>query len=217
MRVSYPWKFKSENYHIRLVLKENIDLSKHFNASSNKYFDVSTNDILLTFSNVISSINEKEKIEYHEFIVKCKVKFKGNTYYYPLMTFVDNAYSIIRGYYLGFEKEISNISVENDNISVENKLINLKINTKLVENKEEYDSYPFILVRNYSFDEDTKVEEVVQLVSKDYLRNKEESFEISEGDTVELLRNIGVSADLVIKQKNYYVEDEFVLEGVRRI
>ena len=110
MRVTYPWNFVSANCHFRLKLCEEISLRERFVIRENPHFKTDTSELLITFSDVVSTINEKDKIKYHECIIKVKVDYKGQDYYYPLITFVDDAYSIIRGYYLGFEKCIAGIT-----------------------------------------------------------------------------------------------------------
>ena len=199
MRVSSPWHFHSKNFHLRLKLDSMINLEKRFSLNSNDYFTTDTNEILITFSDVVSSINETDKIYYHEVIIKCKVQYKNQTYYYPIITFVDHAYSIIRGYYLGFEKYISQIGISEKSICVNNGFVNFFADVEKTEN----DNYQQFMKND-----------IVTLSTRDYVAKEVASFNISEKDLNKILDEIEINPPSVNEVQKFYVEDEFVLDGV---
>lgn len=216
MRVSSPWHFHSKNFHLRLKLDSMINLEKRFSLNSNDYFTTDTNEILITFSDVVSSINETDKIYYHEVIIKCKVQYKNQTYYYPIITFVDHAYSIIRGYYLGFEKYISQIGISKKSICVNNGFVNFFADVEKTENDnyQQFNTYPFILFRNWKFDDEIMKNDIVTLSTRDYVAKEVASFNISQKDLNKILDEIEINPSSVNEVQKFYVEDEFVLDGV---
>lgn len=216
MRVSYPWTFKSKNHHFRLKLKNNVSLAERFNIKENSQFAVDTSELLLTFSDVVSTINEGSEITYHEFIVKCKVQFEDKTYYYPIMTFVDDAYSIIRGYYLGFEKCISGMFFEKDKISIDNRFVKFELALPSEDEMTDgdYQTYPFILIRNWRFDEERDVDQVVTLRAGGGTVYERKTFKMSDAVLGTLCDVLQIEADNVESTEAYYVNDEFILEGV---
>lgn len=219
MRVSAPWRFQSKNLHLRLRLDRKINLEDRFRIKPNKYFSNYTDEILITFSDVVSSINEKDNIVYHENIVKCKVEYEGKMYYYPIITFVDNAYSIIRGYYLGFEKCISDIFINESKISVTNMFIDFSVNIKRksLSKSKSFETYPFILICDWKFDDDYVKDEIVTLKTKDYGVNEIATFDISEDNIDRIIEAIGLERKTVIGIEKVYIDDEFVLEGVVKL
>lgn len=219
MRVSAPWKFHSKNYHLKVQLKEKINLMDCYDIKANPYFENETDEILLTFSDCESTINEEDKIYYHEMIVKCKVNFKGKEYYYPIITFVDDAYSVIRGYYLGFEKCVAYINIEKSHIQIHNKFFDLdfQLNKKKDVKKDEFVTYPFILIRDWKFDDEYIKNELISLVVSDYRLIKKEIFDIRMDDMKRLLNNIGIDEGLIYTIQKCYLEDEFILEKTEKL
>ena len=219
MRVSAPWKFHSKNFHLKIHLKEKINLKDHYEVKSNPYFENDTDEILLTFSDCESTINEKDKIIYHEMIVKCKVNYKRKEYYYPIITFVDDAYSVIRGYYLGFEKCVSDINMEKEHIQIHNKYFDLDFQLDKKEDVEKNDfvTYPFILIRDWKFDNEYVKKELVSLIISDYKLVEKETFDIEMDEMKSLLKKIGIDKGLVYSIEKFYLEDEFILEGTVKI
>lgn len=219
MRVSAPWKFYSKNYHLKILLRENINLQNRYEIKSNPYFENDTDEILLTFSECESTINENDKIFYHEMIIKCKVNYKGKEYYYPIITFVDDAYSVIRGYYLGFEKCISSMNVEKEHIHIHNRYIELDFHIAKKDELEIKDivTYPFILIRDWKFDDEYFENNLVVLRTSDYKVVKKEAFDIDTNDMEVILEKVGIDKCLVSSVEKCYLEDEFVLEGIEKV
>lgn len=219
MRVSAPWKFYSKNFHLKIYLKEKINLNQYYGINANPYFENDTDEILLTLSECESSINENDKIIYYELIVKCKVNYKGKEYYYPIITFVNDAYSVIRGYYLGFEKCISYINIEDDYVQIKNKYFDLdfRLDKKEATEKDKFVTYPFILIRDWKFDERYVKKELVSLLISDYKLIKKETFDMERNDMRNILKKIGIHEKWIRNIERKYIEDEFVLERTLKI
>lgn len=220
MRISYPWSFYSKNYNIKLKLYKKQNISDLFDYKEYCHgIDVLTDELLITFSDVVSSINEKDNIIYHENIIKCKINFMGKEYYFPIMTYVDHEYSLLRGYYLGFEKRFAQIILTDNRIDISNRDFDLDLCIELGNkiNKNSIIGLPFLLKRNWMFDRESIKDEFVSLNVSEYtvlscmaLKVKDESFKA-------LLSTLSINERDVADVSNYYFEDKFFLKGVELI
>lgn len=68
-----------------------------------------TNEYEIAISKGKTSKSENSMVWYNEMIIKVKVDYKGSFYYYPIIAFVDNDFSLFRGIYLGFDKVMGKI------------------------------------------------------------------------------------------------------------
>ncbi|GLV87976.1 hypothetical protein Slala03_76650 [Streptomyces lavendulae subsp. lavendulae] len=62
------------------------------------------NRFLVTTSRVSSTVSEHHSIDFVETLLKVPVTVRGTEYLFPVVTYVDHEYSLIRGYLLGFHK-----------------------------------------------------------------------------------------------------------------
>jgi hypothetical protein len=85
-----------------------VDLRDHAapGTPSDVLAQLRTDHIVVTYSDVSSSISPAASIEYREILVKIPVSFMGRDFVFPLLTWVSNEYSLIRGYLLGFQKRM---------------------------------------------------------------------------------------------------------------
>ncbi|WP_285543634.1 hypothetical protein [Streptomyces lavendulae] len=58
----------------------------------------------MTTSRVSSTVSEHHSIDFVETLLKVPVTVRGTEYLFPVVTYVDHEYSLIRGYLLGFHK-----------------------------------------------------------------------------------------------------------------
>lgn len=211
MRISAPWNFKSQNYNIKILLYKEKKICIPEIGCKN------VDEILITISKVISSLNEIDDIHYTEFLFKYKIRMNNQFYYYPLKVFVDDEHSIIRGYYLGFNKEFSYFSFDENNIGIQNKHLNLNLEFKVL-NKQIIleESYPFILSRNRSFSCDNAVDDIVTLDVYNYKSTKALKIEFSKKSIEDLLMVLNISRSDISQLSSYYFDDEFLLKGVKK-
>lgn len=215
MNIQCPWKFDCENYHIVLTLRNNLRLNKIFGEEIT--YNRKTSKIVLTFSHVNSNINKKQNIIYNEFIVKFETQHLGKSYFYPAISFVNNEYSIIRGYFLGFDKKMANLNIKKNIINFNSK--ETYINFSCIKNNENsnYISLPFILNRNFNFDINLKANDCVSLKTEEYTIKDNYCFSLKLEDMEKLLGEIGLSIDLVASYCGTYIKDEFIVTGVEKI
>lgn len=62
------------------------------------------NRFLVTTSRVSSTVSEHHSMDFVETLLKIPVTVRGTEYLFPVVTYVDHEYSLIRGYLLGFHK-----------------------------------------------------------------------------------------------------------------
>ncbi|MCX5256830.1 acetoacetate decarboxylase family protein [Streptomyces canus] len=71
---------------------------------------------LVTTSKVKSTVSPHHSIEFTETLLKVPVQVRGKDYLFPVVTFVDHEYSLIRGYLLGFNKRFAAPNPECENL-----------------------------------------------------------------------------------------------------
>ncbi|MFF9011048.1 hypothetical protein ACF087_35390 [Streptomyces goshikiensis] len=62
------------------------------------------NRFLVTTSRVSSTVSEHHSMDFVETLLKIPVTVSGTEYLFPVVTYVDHEYSLIRGYLMGFNK-----------------------------------------------------------------------------------------------------------------
>ena len=195
-----------------------LQLNKGININVPNIGYKNANEILITLSKVNSSLNEVDNINYIEFLFKYKIIINNQFYYYPLKVFVDNEYSIIRGHYLGFNKEYSYFNIKKNNIKVLNKQMNLNLVFDVLEEELVVDnSCPFVLCQNRSFGFYNQLGNIVTLDVHDYECTNAYKIKCS-GETIEdLIDVLNIEYRDITQLSSYYYEDEFILEGVKNI
>lgn len=109
--IRLPNKFKGNNIMLEVKLDKEVDASilypdvKSLDQELFRQLQ-SVESFYLTFSDMYSEINETNEIFYTEIIFKIPVCIGENFYIFPVVSYVSNPYSLIRGFYLGFHKEL---------------------------------------------------------------------------------------------------------------
>lgn len=219
--IRFPNYFSGENITIEILPQKLLDLKMLYKDFSKLPIEVrkqlgEVSKFFITFSNMNSSINESISIDYLEVIIKVPITYLGKEFIFPIISFVSDKYSLIRGYLMGFNKEIE--------FKAEFKADFLKFNfADSFKILFEYDLtkyfkmeppvslvQPFILFRDYKID--ISVCDSITLDVEDYNRS------ISLAYEPDILLEVGsFNSVLLHAKKIYYSKDRFSLMGVRRI
>jgi len=163
-----------------------------------------------------STINEKDQISYREIIFKIPIVFNNRKYVFPVVSYVSNQYSYLRGSYLGFyKKTLYEYSKTNDHINFSDEnLIQLRIPQKknILEQGILTDSdltSPFLLYRSSTIFDPNEC--LCELITKNYECSYSESFRITPVSVGTLL---GVE---IIANQLYKSKDKFILEGIKEV
>lgn len=206
--IRLPNKFEGENLHLILETSEGTD----FTGLSEECYPEeligqlkSVKKFIITFSKMLSQINKRDIIDYDEIIFKVPVIYEGKKYILPIISFVNNKYSLIRGYLFGFYKT-TDFAYErnNSNIHFKSKGININLNIpdefldceKCNELKD-----PFILYRNIKIDDRLVNHELLKLDVEDseefYFKklNSEIKQEVNIRETIFNVKEVYKSAD----------------------
>ncbi|MBT8163008.1 MULTISPECIES: acetoacetate decarboxylase family protein [Arthrobacter] len=109
MTISFPNQFETHNRTAEIKFDTPIDFG--LLAAPETRYEIASQLIsdraVLTVSSATSTVRPGTEIEYHEVIVKVPVRVGGRDYIYPVVTWVDHEYSLVRGYLLGFNKRFS--------------------------------------------------------------------------------------------------------------
>lgn len=214
MRISYPWKFHSNNYDFYFSLKKHITLSKKFERYWNPVFSNNTNEIVITFSELTSTINEKDTINYCEVIFKYKVYYKNKYFYYPIITYVNHEYSLLRGYSLGFEKRMANIRIEGNLLSLFHKDFTLIMKYNYDNVVSSLPLYPFILNPDYTFGNNQSNTQIVTLDTRNYKKICQQDLYVKKRNLKNFLNTIELmECDIFSTIFTSHV-DEFEVYGV---
>lgn len=157
--IRLPNKFEGANTTLEVELNEEVDVRKLYPDIKSLETGLSrqlkrVTRFSLTVSEMTSDINEEQTISYREIIIKIPVFFKGERYYFPILSYVSNPYSFIRGYFLGFHKELESIE-DCDKFTLHFEKEGLfqfdfqfKSQDSCLENCSQADRIPFLLFRN---------------------------------------------------------------------
>lgn len=155
--IELPNSFKGENFHF--VLKaDKIDLRDIFPSYYPKAFVQkfkSISNLMISFSNMTSTLNSNESIDFNEIIMKVPIEINNTVYMVPIISFVNNEFSYLRGYLMGFYKKLNKINYFDENkIQFRNEILDVDINLKgEFENSEcNLLAFPFLLYRSFNID-----------------------------------------------------------------
>lgn len=217
--IKYPWPTKCLDYNFSFELPESIDikglnLSKKIILPSN--FGLITKKLIITFSNS-SSVFDDIHIDYCEMIIKVVIEYNEKEYVYPLVAVVNNELSLIRGYFLGFNKTFAFVSMTRDKIILEHN--NKKMIIKISDYQpllHKIETYPFILERDYDFGGGLKRKDVVSLDVEKYSCKEIGEFKC-EFESNTFLTDIGI--DCIIDEPcfTFCAEEDFILIGTKEI
>jgi len=106
MAIRLPNHFESQNRTAVLKAERPVDFTQWVGLVPPDELagQLTSRNFLVTFSRVLSTINSESSIAYREVLVKVPVTYRGVDYLYPVLTWVDDEYSLIRGFLLGFHK-----------------------------------------------------------------------------------------------------------------
>jgi hypothetical protein len=220
MRISSPWKFHSDNYNLHFLFKNPITSLKLLDEYWNPIFDSKTNEIMITFSKATSTINENNNINYCEVLFKYKVQYGNQYFYYPVITYVNHEYSLLRGYFLGFEKRMAEIHVEDKMLSLSCKDFSLSLKYDYENDSDtatSLPSYPFILNQDYHFDDNFSITQIVTLNVKDYTKIRQQNLCAKKSDLKNFIATLEIDEDNLLNLIFNNHEDKFEVHGVMPI
>lgn len=108
--IRLPNSFIGKNITLKVKFKNPIDVSYVYNDLESLPEEITKQlsdiqQMFITFADMFSTVNEYQSINYNEVIIKVPVTYKGNDYIFPIVTYVNHRYSMIRGYLFGFNKD----------------------------------------------------------------------------------------------------------------
>lgn len=218
--IRFPNSFEGLNLTARVIAEHPIDFSVFYKDYRQLPKDILTyiktvTDFYITFSNMTSSINEDENIEYKEVIIKVPVVYKGDNYIFPVISFVSNELSLIRGFYMGFNKELStSCFFDEKKVQLDFKdFLHLRIDYFIEDETNEAMAkilkYPFLLIRN--FDIGMKRNDIVTLKVANYKKANCCSANCTSRK-IGIINNINIYSDDIIISK-----DNFDITGINSI
>lgn len=153
-----PWRFKCENLHLQFEVRpcKGAHMSIVLNRLSvlPKYAKIS-NRYVLTVSKIQSTCHgANDFINSHEAILKVVIELDGVNYFFPVFAVVDAPHSIVRGAWLGYEKNIGIFSLEKCLSYFMFHGLDNRIRYQIVDSvMEDISLYPHLTYRDYRFQE----------------------------------------------------------------
>lgn len=218
--IKFPNTFNGDNITVKAQLEKEADLSRLYDDIENLDEEllkqiIKVKNLFITFSNMDSTINEKDWIKYSEVIIKIPVIIDKKNYLFPIITFVTNKYSLIRGFYWGFNKDDKCLFKNKGDIItiLKDDVINLKIpTTRSYKNRIDRPNLLKSDMILYGASEIMQSPNVlVTLDVRNYKLEEESSFRIKEIKLGTILEN-NVTANEV-----YFTKDKFELGQVKKI
>ncbi|AWZ39070.1 hypothetical protein [Ligilactobacillus murinus] len=170
--------------------------------------------LYVTFSSMISTINDKETINYHEVIVKVPVVINSKEYIFPIISFVDDECSFLRGTYLGYYKRLlnpGNIYISDDKVELKSSILNIecKYSNKMKNRIAKVDfEKPFVLNKIVGNSQRPVDQSYHTLRISEYKQKYLRKFEnIEEAKFVFFKKKYSI-------QNIWISEDSFILEGL---
>lgn len=220
--IRLPNNFQGKNITAKLEFTQTSDISSLYNDLSEIPKEIrreieNTKKFYITFSEMESTVNKKVTIKYNEIIVKIPVVYKGNNYIFPIVSYVSNTYSLIRGFYLGFNKDNQfELVKSNENISfIKTGVMDICIENACEKNewlKEEQNtelSFPFLLFLNTNLIENRRKSNI--LSTQNYEKSTSEILYIKEKRVGTVLNKAVYCSEL------YYTEDTFQVTGIKEV
>lgn len=218
--IRFPNSFIGENLTIEAFSDIPIDFSGYYQNIRNLPQEIynsicDTEQFFITFSNMESSINESEIIKYSEVIIKIEIIYHGKKYLFPVISFVSNEMSLIRGFGMGFKKEMCgtlHLGSQTAFLQYQDEVL-LKVDynakNKSIQTTNPNLSNPFLLVRD--FDIGTEVRDIVTLNVKTHEKSKQK---VIHDDIIE----VGVIKNANIYSKTISLsKDSFDILGLVRV
>jgi hypothetical protein len=170
---------------------------------------------LVTTSTVESTVSGDCSITFTETILKIPVNVMGQDYLFPVATFVDHEYSLIRGYLLGFNKIFVSRMPGDDLLTLTIPGYDLDFRGREVADladvqlPKEHD-HPFLLWTDYSVGVGAQSHGYATLVVEDYSRSSLRALVVArERQTV--------ASRVLTPQRMYEIRDTFVITGSRLV
>ena len=218
MQIKCPWDFIVEEIEFEVSFDKEIDLSpisKLILCNNITNLALETNKLTLSLCRMKSSITPTKWIKHDEVIVKIKTKKYGD-YYYPLITFVNNELSLVRGAYLGFDKYFADIIFRDGLFQLKSKYGDLLFEYSLKETIKEKTDYPFILYRDYVFSKYINIKEFVTPVVSNYEQIVLMECNVNFKD-INLINNLFPENTVKEIGKATITKKKYTIEGVRCI
>lgn len=219
MLIESPWYFDTQNINIFIEFEKEINLNSHFKKllnGRNPNISLDLSKMVLSLCKMKSTISKEDIIEHNEVIIKIPVIFMNENYYYPILCFVDNEFSLIRGAYLGFDKLFSEINITKKTITAKSKYGSLKLNYRNLKRENKLDNYPFLLNREYRFSRHAKTSEFATPIVTNYELIKSEICDVHLVNQ-QLLSNIFDSFENYKICKADCTHEKYKIERIRCI
>lgn len=218
--IRFPNTFQRKN--ITFIVKSNISIDMTTLYDDTKKLPKKilekikrVEEFFVTFAEMTSTINEEKKVEFKEVIVKIPISYNGKNYVFPIISYVTDEYSLIRGRIMGFNKKFSS------NIQIQEGKINFSCDDFYLQYIFSQDDFksdesikcseaPFILFRNYNVE--FPVNDIVTLKNEEYiLKNKKRAF-FNEDNINASILSIPLNIIDIL-----YTEDTFKLCGLKKV
>lgn len=166
---------------------------------------------LVTTSHVQSTVSAYHSIHFTETLVKIPVQMAGEDFLFPVVTYVDNEYSLIRGYLLGFNKVYASPTSDSGGLALVMPGLDLDLREKAGSRSENPDipheqQYPMLLWTEYSLGEHVSSHGFQRLTMENYVRHGLFGFDAARSTQQLVDREVEVS-------QLYGLHDRFVVTG----
>lgn len=167
---------------------------------------------VVTTSQVESTTSEQHSIRFAETIVKVPVHWGGEDFLFPVVTFVDNEHSLIRGYLLGFHKVFAAPEAGTDGLVLQ--VGDLALDLRAEPSPADWASpdippehgYPFLLWTDYSLAPGVSSHGYRRLTAESYARHSVSAMRPAHPEQ-------RIAGRQVTARMMYEIRDSFVLTG----
>ncbi|MER6379910.1 hypothetical protein [Streptomyces sp. NPDC001127] len=166
---------------------------------------------LVTTSRVHSTVSKHHAIDFVETLIKIPVVLYGRWYLYPVVTFVDNEYSLIRGYLLGFNKVFAAKSQGCHPLTLVQPGLDVDFRAdkecgSTVPELPTEQNYGLLLWTDYSIGEGVRSRGFANPIIHTYVRDSVVSLKIARENQI-------VAGRKLVAQQLYEIRDRFVIPG----
>lgn len=213
--IRLPNNFNRESYMYSLETTDMCDLSKIYPSYENLRPDLleqikNVTKLNCRFAKIISNINEDIEIKFNEVIIEIPVFIGMKKYCFPIISYVDDEYSLIRGQLLGFNKHMTSALIIDDALqSFSNDLLSFSFDIEGYSFYDNIELYPYILERNFTIDK--QIKETATLKITDYKVKEQKKIILKRNSNVNI---IGQKFNVLSGDK---LRDTYTLNGVVRI
>lgn len=218
--IRFPNIFERKNF--TFIVKSNIpiDMTVLYDDSEKlpeKILEKIKNveDFFVSFAEMTSTINEVKKVDFKEVIIKIPICYHGKNYVFPVISYVTDEYSLIRGSIMGFNKKYSSsIEIQDGKIKFFCDVFNLQYTFRRDDFKNneicKFVETPFILFRNYNIE--FPVKDIITLENKGYILKEKRKAILKKNNIKASILSVPLSISDI-----QYTEDAFELCGLKKV